>query len=66
MQWFKNPTTVAQAAMEEQVQTPAWHIGLKDTALPQLCCRLQLQLKFDPWLTSSQTSICQGCGSKKK
>ena len=31
------------------VQSLAQHSGLKDPALPQLLCRLQLQLRFNPW-----------------
>ena len=28
-QWVKNPTAAAQVTMEVQVQSPAWHSGLK-------------------------------------
>ena len=29
VQWIKNPTAVAQVAVEAQVQSPAWHNGFK-------------------------------------
>ena len=32
-----------------QVPSPAWHSGLKDLAVLQLCHRLQLPLGSDPW-----------------
>ena len=32
-----------------KVPLPAWHSGLKDPELPQLWCRLKLQLRSDPW-----------------
>ena len=47
-QWVK-PTSVAQVATEAQDQSPAQRSGLKDLALPQLWCRSQLQLRFNPW-----------------
>ena len=47
-QWVKNPTTVVQVAMEAQVRSLAWYSELKDPALPQLWCRLQLQLRLSP------------------
>ena len=46
-QWVKNPTAVVWVA-ETQVRSPTWSSGLKDLALPQLQCRLQLQLRFIP------------------
>ena len=30
VQWVKNPTLVAQVAVEAQVRSLAWHSGLKD------------------------------------
>ena len=48
-QWVKNLTAAAQVAAEAQVQSPAQGSVLKDPALPQLRCRLQLQLGFSPW-----------------
>ena len=42
-------SAAAQATAEVQVRPPAWGSGLKDTALPQMYCRLQLQLRFNPW-----------------
>ena len=32
-QWVKNPTTVARVAAVVQVQSLAWHSGLKDLTL---------------------------------
>ena len=46
-QWVKKLTT------EVRVQSPAWHSGLKDLALLQLCCSLQLWLRISPWLGNS-------------
>ena len=39
----KDLTVVAQIVAEVQVQSPVWHRGLKDPALPQLW------LRFNPW-----------------
>ena len=36
VQWVKNPIAAAQFAAEMQVQSPAWHSGLKDPVLLQL------------------------------
>ena len=47
--WVKNFTAVAQVATEVQVQSLAWCSGLKELALLQLWCNLQLWLGFDPW-----------------
>ena len=48
-QWVKNLTAAAQVTAEAQVQFPAQCRGLKDPALPQLCRRTQLQLRFNLW-----------------
>ena len=48
-QWVKNPTAVAQVSTEAQVQSLAWHSGLKDLELLQLHHRSQLWLRFSPW-----------------
>ena len=48
-QWVKNLTAVAWVAGEVQVPSPAWRHGLKDLALLQLQCSLQLWLRFSPW-----------------
>ena len=47
-QWVKDPTAVAQIAAEAKVQSPAQCSGLKDLALSQLQCRLQLWFGFNP------------------
>lgn len=41
-QWVTNPTAATWVAVEARVQS-------LDSALPQLWCRSQLQLRFDPW-----------------
>ena len=41
-QWVRNLNTVAQAAVEAQVQSLARHNGLKDLVL-------QLWVRFNPW-----------------
>ena len=41
VQWVKNLTAVAWATVEVQ-----W---IKGSGIPQLWCRLQLQLGFSPW-----------------
>ena len=48
VQWFKNLTAVTQVIAEARVCSSGWYSGLKDPALPQLWCRLQLQLSFNP------------------
>ena len=48
-QWVRNLTKVAQVAVETQVRSSSWYSGLKDPELPQLWCRLQLWLRFNPW-----------------
>ena len=58
-QWIKNLTAAAQVPAEARVQSPAWHSGLKDSALLQLWYRWQLWLDSVPGLG---TSICCGCG----
>ena len=47
-QWVKNPSAAAQVAVKVQVRSPS-PTGLKDLALPQLWCRLQLWLGFSLW-----------------
>ena len=46
VQWAKNPTAVVQVSVELWIQSPAQCNGLKDLALVQLRCRLQLWLEF--------------------
>ena len=48
-QWVRNPTAVAQAAVEMRVPSPTPHDGLKEPVLPQLWHRSQLWLRFTPW-----------------
>ena len=48
VQWVKNPTVAARVAAEARAQFPALHSGLKDPVLPQLWCRSQLRLGFNP------------------
>ena len=43
-QWVKNPTVATLVSVE----VPK-HSVLKDSALPQLWCRSQLRLRFNPW-----------------
>ena len=55
VQWVKNPTAGAWAAVNVWVQSLVWIqslvwcSGLKDPALLQLWSRLQLWLGFNPW-----------------
>ena len=49
-QWVKNLMAAAEVAMEAQVQSSVWGSRLKDLALVQLWCSLQLWLVFSPWL----------------
>ena len=53
-QGVKNQTAAAQVPAEPQVQSLAWHSELKDPALPQLQCRLQLWLRSDPSYAAGQ------------
>ena len=48
VQWVKSPIA-AQVVVELWVRSPARHSGLKDPALLQLWCRLQLWFRFSPW-----------------
>ena len=48
MQWIRNPTAAAWVTVEAWILSPAQLSGLKDPALPQLRCRLQLKLRFNP------------------
>ena len=41
----------------------AWHSGVKDPAVRQLQCRLQMWLRSDPW---PRNSICYRVAKKKK
>ena len=47
-QWVKNPAAVTFVTVEVQIQSLALLGGLKDPALPQLWCRSQLWLGFNP------------------
>jgi len=64
------PPAVAQRDWQQpcstrtQVPSLAQHSGLKDLALPQLWCRLQLRLRSDPWLRNSK--CCRTVKKKKK
>ena len=49
VQWAKNPNVAALITAEVPFQPLAQYSGLKDRALPRLWCRLQLQLRFNPW-----------------
>ena len=49
-QWVNYLTAVVQVAAGLIPHT-TWQSGLKDPALPQLQCRSQLQLRFNPWST---------------
>ena len=49
VQWVKNPNATAWITEEAWDRSPAQHSGLKDPALPQLWCRSQLWLGFNPW-----------------
>ena len=42
VQWVENPAAATRLAAKAQVQSLAWHSGLKDLAW------LQLQLRFNP------------------
>ena len=48
-QWAKNLTAAARVAAQLWVPSLDQCSGLKDPALLQLWCRLQLQLGFSPW-----------------
>ena len=48
VQWAKNLTAVARVTVEVQVQSLAQCSGFKDSVLPQLWCKSQLQLRFNP------------------
>ena len=63
-QWVKNPTVMAWAAVEWQVQSPAQPSGLKDPVLLQPWC----WLADVAWIQSLawETSICHRCSHLKK
>ena len=65
-QWVKYLTAVVLVVVGAQVQSPAWYRGLKDLALPQLCHRLQLQLRFNPWPGNFHMMWVQPQKKKKK
>ena len=46
-----------------QIRSPAWHSGFKDSALPWLKYRWQLQLESDLW---PRNSICHRAAKKAK
>ena len=48
-QWVNSSTAAAPVTVEVQVQSLATQSGLKDLMLPQLWCRSQLWLRFNPW-----------------
>ena len=62
VQWVKNLTAAARVTEEAQVRSLAQRIGLKNPALSQLRCRLQLWLGFHPW----PRNIHSGRGYKLK
>ena len=45
----KNLSAAAQVTAQGQVQSLAWHSGLKDPAWQKLWYRSQLQLRFNTW-----------------
>ena len=49
VQWVKNLMAAVWVAVKVWVWTQAWQSGLKDPVLPQLWCRVELQLRFNPW-----------------
>ena len=49
VQWVKNLAAAAWEATQLCIQSPVQHSELKNLVLPQLQCRSQLQLKFNPW-----------------
>lgn len=61
LQWVKNPMAAARVTMEAQL---ALGQRVKDPALPQLWCRLQLQLRFD--LQPRELPFAAGAAFKKK
>ena len=65
-QWVKNLTAVVQSVAEVQVQSPAWHSGLKDPVLLQLWQRSQLQCGFDPWPRNFHMPQVQPFTKKKR
>ena len=52
VQWVKNPTAMAEVAVEVQVESLAWCSRLKDPVLPQLW------LGFDAWPGNFHVSQC--------
>ena len=57
MQQVKNLTAAALVTAEVQVPSLAWSSGLKDLALLQWWCRLQLQLRFSLWPRNFHMSL---------
>ena len=51
-------------SIRTQVLSQVRHSRLKDLVLPQLCCRLHLQLESDPW--PQELHMLQGGQKKKK
>ena len=66
VQLVKNLTTVAWVTAEAQVQSLAQCSGLKDPVLPQLQCRSQLQLRFNPLAQEFPCAMCVAIKKKKK
>ena len=60
MQWIKNLIAAVWVAAEAQVQSSAWHRGLKDLALPHLW------LGFSLWPGNFHTLQVQPLKKKKK
>ena len=56
--WIKDPTAAGLVTVEVWVQSclVQW---IKDLALLQLWCRLQLKVRFDPWLGNFHVSLVQ-------
>ena len=49
VQWVKNLTAAAPVTAQAWIQSFTQHTSLKDLALLQMQCRLQLWLRFSPW-----------------
>ena len=68
LQWVKNLIAVTQVTAEVQVQSLAWHSGLKDPALPRQRHRSQSVAEVHPlaWELPYATSAAIKLKKKKK
>ena len=66
VQCVKNPTAVAQAAVEAWIRAPAQCSGLKDPALPLLGHRSQGHSYGLDLIPGLGASVCWECSLKKK